>query len=820
MKQISLILFLLQTLFLNAQAPADVDLSFGLHPGFNGDVNTIATQPDGKILVGGSFITYKGIPQNYFIRLNSDGTKDATFDVENKFNNNVYTIQLQPDGKILVGGGFTTFQGVTQNYIIRLNTDGSKDDSFNIGTGFDNIVQTIQLQPDGKMLVGGAFTMFQGIPQDSLIRLNADGSKDNSFNIGTGENSNVDDIQLQPDGKILIPTYTYQGINTNGLIRLNSNGSIDNSFNIGSGFNSGLFTIKLQPDGKILATGPFTTYQGIAQNKLIRLNTDGSKDASFIIGSGLDYAASSIESQADGKILLGGRITSYQGQTIDDVIRLNTDGSIDTTFNTNDYFGEVKIIHLQSDGKVLVGGNFISNQGEAQCGLTRLDANGTKDSNFSTGNGTSFGFNGSAFSILSLPSGKTLVGGTFNFYNGLPQNHLIMLNDNGSIDSSFYIDSGFNGPVSSLVQQPDGKIIVGGSFTTYQGQSQFNLIRLNADGTIDTSFNIGTGFNSTVYAIELQPDGKLLVGGWFTTYQGQSQNGLVRLNTDGSKDTTFNIGSGFNGYINDIKIQSDGKILVGGFFYTFQGQTQFGLIRLNADGSKDTSFNIGSNTFTGWVSRVLQQNDGKIIVTGTFSYNSEIFGIVRLNLDGSRDTTFNAGTGFPNSGSKNINAAYIQADGKILAGGYFTSYNGQSQNHLIRFNTDGTKDTSFDIGDGFNQYINDINVQPDGKIWVAGQFDIYNNTPSASLVRLYGNSLAVPEFDTTKISLYPNPVNDVLSVNAITPVTALQVYDIQGKFLIGNKNLNSIDVSKLNPGIYLLKVKSNENWITKKFIIK
>lgn len=155
------------------------------------------------------------------------------------------------------------------------------------------------------------------------------------------------------------------------------------------------------------------------------------------------------------------------------------------------------------------------------------------------------------------------------------------------IDPSFDIGTGaigLNVSVHSIALQPDGKILAGGDFTTFNGTTQNRLVRLNSDGSLDTSFNIGTGFNYGVTSITLQPDGKILVGGYLTTFNGATQNRLVRLNSDGTLDTSFNIGIGFNEYVISVTLQPDGKILVGGLFKKYNGTTQNRITRLQEIG--------------------------------------------------------------------------------------------------------------------------------------------------------------------------------------------------------------------------------------------
>ena len=399
------------------------------------------------------------------------------------------------------GGNFTLTDFVVANRAISLNTDGSNDTSFNIGTGFDSVVYSFAIQSDGKILVGGGFTTFTGSSQNNLIRINSDGSKDTSFDIGTGFDGEVHSIAIQSDGKILVGgNFTfYNGFIEYNSIRLNSDGSKDTSFDIGTAFNNQVNSIAIQSNGKILVGGFFNLYQDSTQNYLIRLNSDGSKDTSFDIGTGFNTWVRSVAIQSNGKILVGGDFTTYQDSTQNRLIRLNSDGSRDTSFNIGTGFNAfVRTIAIQSDGKILVGGDFITFSGAIQNRLIRLNSDGSKDTSFNIGTG---------------------------------------------------IDSGFNSIVYSIAIQSDGKILVGGQLTTFTGVTQNYLIRLNSDGSKDTSFNIGTGFSSQVRSIAIKSDGKLLVGGAFTEYQGITQNFLVRT-LNYSRDPTFNIGTGFNSTVN------------------------------------------------------------------------------------------------------------------------------------------------------------------------------------------------------------------------------------------------------------------------------
>ena len=342
---------------------------------------------------------------------------------------------------------------------------------------------------------------------------------------------------------------------------------------------------------KIYAAGQFGSYNGTTANRIARLNTNGSIDTTFNVGAGFNNNANSAKDQSDKKILVGGGFTTYQGTTANRIVRLNTNGSLDTSFNAGTGpSSNVTTILVQSDQKILIGGFFTTYQGTTANRIARLNTNGSLDTSFSIGTGLNSGFE----SALIQSDQKIFIAGGFTTYNGTTINRIARLNTNGSLDTSFSVGTGFNAIVHKIIFQPDGKIVAIGGFSSYNGTSINRIARLNTNGSLDTTFNVGTGLNLLSYSLGIQSDGKILAGGAFTTYNGTARNRIVRLNTNGSLDTTFNIGTGFNAEPTEILIQSDGKILVGGFFITYNGTTANRIARLNTDGSLDTSFSIGT----------------------------------------------------------------------------------------------------------------------------------------------------------------------------------------------------------------------------------
>lgn len=361
--------------------------------------------------------------------------------------------------------------------------------------------------------------------------------------------------------------------------------NLDASFNPGSGADYEIYSIAPQSDGKILIGGQFFNYNSTERNKIARLNADGSLDTSFDPGLGVGDLTDvrwlySIAVQGDGKILIGGSFNTYNGTIRNNIARLNVNGSLDTSFISD--FGSVSVVHciaIQNDGKILIGGQFTAYDGTARSRIARLNADGSLDTTFNPGTGVTGGL--IVESIALQTDGKIIIGGGFSTYNGTTRNGIARLNSDGSLDASFNPGSGANDVVSDIAIQNDGKILIGGNFTSYNGTSINRIAKLNTDGTLDTDFNPGTGANNPVISVAIQSDGKILIGGWFGGYNESPRQKIARLNAGGSLDTTFDPGTGATGgTVESIALQSDGKILIGGGFSTYNGTARNKIARI------------------------------------------------------------------------------------------------------------------------------------------------------------------------------------------------------------------------------------------------
>jgi len=828
-----------------ARLNTDGSVDTTLDPSANGRILTHAVQPDGKTLIGGYFTIVGGLTRNYLARLNLDGTVDTGF--APIANDLISTISVQADGKIIIGGAFTNISGLTRRYLARLNADGTVDTSYDPAPSAQ--VSSLALQPDGKLLVGGAFTTFQPngtsatITRNYLARLNANGTVD-SFDPGANGTPSV--ITVLSDGKILLGgSFTYFTPNAGTVstaraysARLNSDGTVDTSWQ--PNLNRNVLAQVVQTDGKIVVAGAFTVLKPQTDTTfttryyIARLNADSNVDQSY--NPRASAQINSLALQSDGKIIVGGQFSFFRNGDdlaknvdINRIARLNVDGSVDTAFNPN-AGGQVNCLTVLSTGKIIVSGGFnaLTPAGQglvlAPNHIVRLNANGTVDSAFDPALTAA---NGGLVSALAVqPDSKLIVAGAFANFAGANSRNLARFNASGSTETTFAPNP--DGPVSALLIQPargtaltttgnfgwferdsslrssfehygvrqltgtlrtllvqaDGKIIVAGAFTNETGLTNSNLARINRDGTFDSSYK--PLINGEIFALALQSDGKLIFGGSFDNVNGVGRSRIARLNLDGSLDTAYDPQA--NSIVRALALQSDGKLLIGGDFITFQpnaattSTSRNYIARLNPDGTVDSAYNPTAN---GAVYTFALQSDGKLLAGGAFtSFQPGATGtattrdyMVRLNADGTLDTGFNP---MPNGAVYAI--ALQPADGKPIIGGVFTAIRpnelgSYGRNYIARLNTDGTLDSNFDPS--ANAAVNAIAPYGDGTILVGGDFTSFQ--PNNAAFRTSRTRLAIINSDgVLNAGFNPGPNGAVYAVVANADGSALAAGSFSG----------------------------------------
>jgi len=721
----------LMTICFNIKTDAQaVEVEPTFNPSVTKDVTSnvtgnISLQTDGKILIYGTFQT----GGTYLNRLNTDGTNDTTFNCAICATINIYSAAALPDGKIAIAG----FTDIPRAY--RLNADGSLDSSFNAnltlqGASSYSEVEIEAVQPDGKIFIRRLYRA--GLLTNAIHRLNIDGGIDISFTPITFSGNllqiNYAKLLVLSDGKIMLGSTGFQGSTTIcGLNRLNSNGSSDATFEIPTFSNSfdnqcSIQDIGVTADGKILVAGKFTLVNSISKSDLVRLFPAGNVDLGFSPDSlfaPTDVYASKIRILPDGKILVNAISYNSFNQTYNllRVYRLNSDGSNDLTFNTPPQPQFVAFLDVDSQNRAVF---FTLNPGSNLYG--RYNADGSLDASFNPNLVKS----GIVTSLAVQPDSNILISGDFNRVNGIIKNNFARVNPDGTIDPTFDSGTGFDIAPSRITVQPDGKILAVGAFTTYNGTPKTRIARLNFDGSLDTAFN--PLFDSTVNWVVALPDGKILVGGLFTTVNGTNQSKIARLNSDGSLDTAFNpvINSG---EVYTIILQSNGQIMIGGSFSGVNGFNRTNFVRLNADGTLDSTFNAGSITN---ITKIIQQTDGKYLVLQPgFSSTPTI---VRRNADGTADTSFQTITI-----NGTIREIFLQTNGRILVGGTFFV----PKQNIARYNSNGTVDSTF-LSVGANNTVNAIVGQTNGKILIGGNFVTVNNVLRSGLARISAVPVKVP----------------------------------------------------------------------------
>ena len=772
---------------------------------------------------------------------------------------NHYTIgDFYSDGKVILAGEFSTFNGIPVGRVIKLNTEGFLDSSFNNNIYFAGYVTFIKILSDGKILVGGTFSSVDGVPAKQLVRLNVDGSLDTSFSIQDGVSRGIYGTQFfaieeQPDGKILVTGNfdMYNNVLTNNLIRLNVDGSLDTSFTLGSGARidgnlSDINTIEVLSNGKIMIGGSFRSFNDVNVKSLAVLNNDGTIDTTFNQNNqGLDsyytYATPGVnivKQGPDGGIFVGGDFSLYNGVDVNNFpfLKLNLDGSVDNSFNFNatmpDWtYNYVKSIEFDSDGSIYLGGlltavhgyNIFTQTGDIYFyNMIHLSANGTLDLNFNakippTMNtvNTIRSTNNNVYFICSTKEIDGLHLGNKGF---------IKVNKLGEVDTTFHRPHGLNGfRFYKIKVLSDDKIIITGLFKSYN-ETIFpeykSFLKLTKDGLLDTSFNFNDPDLSGLSRVEEINNGKFV--GLFGFVPNASKPNLAVINSDGSVDTSFNPSAHIK-YAYMFKLQADGKVIV---VYE-DHQNQKVISRFNIDGSKDTSFTdqifTTSQNYEVDNSNIFIQSTGKIVIFGPRitlpgNYSSTFF---RLNTNGTLDNTFQSGTGFLYNYS--TKGAMTSTD-KFYLGNASYEYNGIPTQGFIRINADGSLDNSFTHENHFsynNVFIpNDIKIDKFDNVYVA--ISEYNNS-----MNVYQNIVKFNADDTYNSVFTSNMVNAVEKItnnfdfqkdNKIVIIGNFDIIDGYSSLNIGrinncDANLTSVSISQ-NAGVLSSTIANQElQWV-------
>ena len=705
-----------------------VDTSFNPAVGFPGRIFNAALQADGSVIVVGQFGIVNGTQRLNVARLLSDGTLDPTFNPPIFSNGVSQILAIQPDGKILI----------FSNNLFRLNIDGSVDSSFNSGVA-GSLINCIWVLEDGDILLGGGeFPSQNG--DTRLIRLNSDGSVDNGFAAQIGVSGNaVRSLAVTPDNRLLVGGNftTVAGQTRYGLAKLEMNGGLVTSFN--TGITSGNVSAVLALDNGQIALVGSVSLSGNTF-RLLRLNADGSRDTSFIPDSRFNGTLDGLASLHDGRIIVYGSFNESNGQ-VRRVRIVLADGAIDETFNVSvpvNSSNFSKVI-VQDDGKLLLTGNYLSINGSIRSSISRMDLLGVVDPAFAPYLVARTQVSGNDVSdLLFLPAGRILVCGSFRQVGRLPRSSIAQINADGSLDEGFNQSDVFSSmgqfpiAISQCALQPDGKILAVGNFTSVGGFARNGVVRLNQDGSVDPSFDMGPqGPSAEAYSIAVQSDGKIILGGAFTFVNGTPRRRVARLHPNGTLDATFDSGNLLdNGVANELAVLPDGKVLVLGV-YDSTDPTWRTLVRLNSNGTRDATFS--SLIWSVFLLDMEIRSDGKILIGGSFSSaNGQARkGIVRLNPNGSTDNGFAAD--IPEDRVQSVSTV---DSGQTYVGGTFVAVQTVPRNGAVAFNELGLLEPSTFDGFAHNGVVNKIYGRPDGSVIIQGTMTTVNGNARMGFARI------------------------------------------------------------------------------------
>jgi uncharacterized delta-60 repeat protein len=442
---------------------------------------------------------------------------------------------------------------------------------------------------------------------------------------------------------------------------------------------------------------------------------------------------------------------------------------------------------------------------------------GTIDMNFDPGSGIPLG--PTVSKIVEQYDEGILIAGS-PMYDNTPIPNIVRVLQDGSIDTAFLANTVANGPPNAvkdiLIQPDDNKIIVAGGWAS---PISAHLSRIDEFGNLDTSFNTGTGPDNYIYSIALQSDNKILIGGTFVDYDGNSCYHFARVTDTGAYDPTFNFGSGPNvgsGGIKAIAVQENGYILVGGNFTSFSGTPVGGIIRLKPDGTIDTTFVSGSG-FNSGVNEIFIQADGQILISGSFtSYNgTPYYEAIRLNMDGSIDFSFPS---LVLGGTSPHGQISLQQDQKIVVRGIFTSLNGQPMNNLGRLFPDGTVDCTFHSL--VYNYSSTPNVRScyilpySNKLGIYGNFTSLDGIPRIRIAVLNGETLEATDEDYTITAGVATNITTILNndmvygaVANLTNATVTQISPPITGITFNSSTAVITIASSVAPGVYIFKYK-------------
>lgn len=665
----------------------------GVSLGLTGEIHDAIAQPDGRLLVAGSLADESGASIS-LARFLPDGTRDSAFSPA--IDGPVRAIALQPDGSLIVGGEFASAAGSTTANIARLTRSGMADPTFTLPTGTDGPVNSVVSLTDGRLIVAGRFTTIGGVRRASMARLTPDGQVDLTFAVGVGPSGAIESVLELPDGKLLVAGVftTFNGTPAGRIVRLEPNGRVDTGFRLAVGPDRAVTSIAVAPTGAIAIGGPFERINERPVGRFALLRPNGSLDRSLNTGRGFNDTVQDVAFDSNGNVLIAGAFSAVNGIPRRGIAEFNLSATTDAP--------------------------------PAETMIANDDSSIALDPGFAIGTGVQ----GRVNAIEIQRDGRIWIGGEFSSVGGQPAGSIALLGPNGALLPGAGVS--LEGAVRDIAVQIDNKALVAGSFTV-PGSTSANLVRMNEDGSVDTTFSDAVEIDGPVNAVGIEIDGTVVIAGEFTKVNGSTRRGVAKLTSSGDLRTDFDPLNGASQPIHALHVETDGSVLIAGEFLRFNGLTRRFIARLKPNGALDSDFRPDTRIAFP-IHALAVQTDGRILIGGGDESAAPTGNIARLHPTGALDLSF-----APNGGAnKGVRSIAILRDRRIAVGGHFDLIDRANRSNLAILNPNGRVDPQSDPGSLATGGVQTIAIQLDGKLLIGGVFNRMSGAAGNGVMRTDG----------------------------------------------------------------------------------